>query len=113
LRGFRHFTRTALLALIASVGAWVLPAGAQAAPVNQAPPSITGTPQEGSTLTEDPGFWASQYPWTESSQWEQCTDRAGTSCTAIPNAPTTVGSQYTLGPGDVGKYIVVVETATS
>lgn len=113
MTGFRYFTRATLLALVASVGVWTFPSVAQAAgPVNQAPPSISGTPQEGTTLTENPGFWASQYPWTETSQWERCPDREGTNCTPITQ-PTAPPSQYTLGAADVGSYIVVVETATS
>lgn len=112
MRGFRHFTRAALLALVASVAAGSLPSGARAAggPVNDAPPSITGTPQEGSTLTEVPGTWTGASSVTM--QWEDCTGSAGTNCTAIPNAPTTIESSYTLGPGDVGKYIVVAEIAS-
>ena len=113
MRGFRHFTRAALLALVTSVGACVVPSGAQAAggPVNQAPPSITGTPREGSTLTEVPGTWTAA--GSVQVQWEDCTDSAGTNCTPIPNAPTTIESSYTLGPSDVGRFIVVSEIATN
>ena len=96
--------------LVTSVGAWTVPSIAQAAgPVNQAPPSITGTPQEGSTLAEVPGTWTGAS--SVSVQWEDCATSAGTNCTPIPNAPTTIESSYTLGPGDVGRFIVVAEIA--
>ena len=114
MRRFRHFSKVALLALVTSVGAWVLPAGALAdgGPVNQTPPSITGTPQEGSLLTETPGTWGVTLPASETVQWEDCTDSTATTCTSIQGAPTAPGSSYTLGPGDVGAFIVVVETVT-
>jgi Bacterial Ig-like domain (group 3) len=114
LQRFRHFTKAAVLALVTSVGALVLPAAAMAAgPTNTAPPSIAGTPEEGRTLTEVPGTWSSQFGFSVTVHWEDCTDRAATTCTPIPNAPTTQQSSYTLGPGDVGSFIIVVETATS
>ena len=111
MRRFRHFTRAALFALVTSAGILVLPAAAQAAgPVNQAPPSITGTPTEGSTLTEVAGTWTGAS--AVSMQWEDCAGSAGTNCTPIPNSPTTIESSYTLGPGDVGRFIVVAEIAS-
>jgi hypothetical protein len=67
----------------------------------------------GRTLTEVPGTWSSQFGFGVTVHWEDCTDRAATTCTPIPNAPTTQQSSYTLAPGDVGSFIVVVETATS
>lgn len=114
MRRFRHFTTAALLMLVTSAGALALPAGAQAAgPTNTSPPSIAGTPQVGSTLTEVPGFWSSQLGFSVTVHWEDCTARSATTCTPIPNSPTTQQSSYTLVPGDVGKFIIVVETATS
>jgi hypothetical protein len=114
LRGFRHFTRAALLALVTSVAAWVVAPGASGQvppPTNVSPPSIVGTPQEGITLSEVPGTWTAQGGYSASVQWEDCTDNTATTCTPIQGAPTTPGSSYTLGPGDVGSFIVVVETA--
>ena len=114
MRRFRHFSTAALLALVTSVGAWVLPAGALAdgGPVNQTPPSITGTPEEGDTLQENPGVWLTTGSSVVMVQWEDCTDSTAANCTPISNAPTMTGSTYMLGPGDVGSFIVVVETAT-
>lgn len=45
-------------------------------------------------------------------QWEDCPDSMGSGCTAIPDSPTTQGSQYTPAPSDVGQWITVVETAS-
>ena len=98
-----------------SVGALVLPAGALALgpPANQMPPSISGTPQVGQTLTETGGHVELVSRHTAANrhvQWEDCPDSTAPNCTSIPNSPTTNGSPYTLGPGDVGSFIVVVET---
>jgi Bacterial Ig-like domain (group 3) len=112
LQRFRHLSRAALLALLTSFGALVIPAGAQAAgPTNTSPPGIMGTPEVGQTLTEVQGQWTGEdFPASLTVQWEDCTDSTGSTCTAIPNAPTTPSSSYTLGAGDVGSFIVVVET---
>lgn len=116
MRRFRHLTKAALLALLTSAGALVIVPAAPAQvppPTNTQPPAVDGTPREGSTLTEVPGFWSSQGGYSATVQWEECTDMTATNCTAIPNAPNTTGSSYTLGPGAVGSFIVVVETATN
>ncbi|MBV9415679.1 MAG: Ig-like domain repeat protein, partial [Solirubrobacterales bacterium] len=111
-RRFRHFTKAALVALVTSAGAMVLPAGAQAAgPINTSPPTVAGTAEVGQTLTETPGSWANVTlipPPSDTIQWKSCTDSAATTCADIPN--TTGSTTYTLGPGDVGRFIVVVET---
>jgi hypothetical protein len=104
-----------VLALVTSVGALVLPAGAQAAgPTNTSPPSIAGTPEVGQTLTETGGQWANiTLPATDTVQWEECTDSTATTCKDIPNTSTMPNSTYTLVPGDVGSFILVVETVNA
>jgi hypothetical protein len=72
-------------------------------PTNSTPPTITGTAQQGQVLTLTSGWINSPTSFTE--QWEDCT---GASCTLI-SGPT--GTSYTVGPGDVGHTIEVVETA--
>ena len=77
-------------------------------PAATAPPTISGTAQQGQTLTLAHGTWLNS-PATITDQWEQC-DRFGATCTPIPGQN---GATYTLGPGDVGHTIAVVETATN
>jgi hypothetical protein len=79
-----------------------------APPANSSPPAISGTPQQGQTLTVTHGVWTNN-PTAYGDQWEQC-DIFGTGCQAIPGQ---TGLTYTLGPGDVGHTIAVAETATN
>lgn len=115
MRTFRHFTKAALVALLTTAGMLGLPAAALAAgPTNTSPPRISGTPQVGHTLTENGGQWANiTLPASDTVQWEECTDSTATTCKDIPNTPTTPGSTYTVVPGDVGSFIVVVETVNA
>jgi hypothetical protein len=73
-------------------------------PANTAPPTISGTPQQGQVLTVTPGTWANS-PTRITEQWEGC---AGLVCNPIPGA---AGTSYTVGAGDVGHTIQVAETA--
>ncbi|HET8979047.1 MAG TPA: nucleoside hydrolase [Solirubrobacteraceae bacterium] len=75
-------------------------------PANTARPGISGTAQDGQTLTELPGTWSNS-PNSISYQWEQC-NASGTGCTAITGA---TGQTYTVSSSDVGNTIVVTETA--
>lgn len=81
--------------------------GTPPAPSNSggAPPTISGQPTQGQTLTADPGTW-SNGPTSYHYQWRDC-DSTGNSCTNTG----TDSSTYPLGPGDVGHYIDVVVTA--
>ena len=70
-------------------------------------PVISGTPQQGQVLTVTPGVWTSNpnNPTSLTEQWEDC---AALVCNPIPGQ---TGTSYTVGPGDVGHTIEVVETA--
>ncbi|HEV7585714.1 MAG TPA: choice-of-anchor D domain-containing protein, partial [Solirubrobacteraceae bacterium] len=77
-------------------------------PANSTPPTITGTAQQGQTLTEHHGTWTNE-PTGYKYQWLQC-DSLGASCLAISGASAQT---YVLAPGDVGHTLVVQETASN
>ena len=75
------------------------------APVATAPPTISGTPAAGQTLTESDATWSNgstSYSW----QWMDCSS-SGANCTTIPSA---TGQTYTLASTDVGSTIRVEES---
>jgi hypothetical protein len=76
-------------------------------PVNVAPPTISGTPQVGQTLTaQGAGTWTGN-PFEFRFQWLRC-DASGGACVSIPGA--TAGT-YVLASGDAGATIRVAVTA--
>src|SRR5262249_34485784 len=52
------------------------------APVNSAPPAISGAAKEGQTLTLTAGSWTGASPLTFSYQWQRC-DSNGNGCVGI------------------------------
>jgi len=79
------------------------------APANTSPPTITGTPEVGATLTATPGTWTGTEPITYAYQWRRC-DSTGTTCTDIPDATATT---YTATTADTGATLTVAVTATN
>jgi hypothetical protein len=88
-----------------AVSAFTLFAGAgvaagQVKPQNTNPPSISGTPQEGKTLTGDRGDWANN-PTDFEYRWLRCGPNGG-NCGVIAGQNDRT---YTLRAADVGKTI--------
>ena len=78
-------------------------------PSNTAVPTITGTAQDGQTLTSMTGTWNGTTPLTYSRQWRRC-DSAGSNCTDISGATATT---YSATSTDVASKLRVVVTATN
>ncbi|HWJ44360.1 MAG TPA: hypothetical protein VNR63_03160 [Gaiellaceae bacterium] len=85
----------------------VQPSSTAGRPVNQKPPTISGTPQQNSTLTANPGTWSGAKPQTYAFQWRRC-DSTGGSCADISAA---TAQTYVLKDVDVGKTLRVRVTA--
>jgi hypothetical protein len=82
--------------------------GTELAPVAVTPPTITGTAQQGQTLTATPGTWTAPDA-TFGYQWQRC-DAAGANCVDVPGATT---SAYAVTAADAGTTLHVVVTATN
>ena len=78
-------------------------------PVNTSPPIISGTPQDGQTLTASTGSWSGTQPITYGFQWQRC-DSGGANCVVIAGA---TGPTYLATSVDVGRTLRVVVTATN
>jgi serine protease AprX len=72
-------------------------------------PAITGTAEEGGTLSASPGTWNAPSPPAFAYQWRRC-DPSGTLCTDISGATAPT---YVLGVFDVGSTVRVAVTATA
>ena len=88
-----------------------LPTAVVASPpaVNTAAPTLSGTPQEGSTLTVTSGKWSGTPPLTLAYQWQRC-DVGGLNCVPTPGAAE---QSYLLGDSDVGFTIRGVVIASN
>lgn len=82
---------------------------ASSAPVNTSKPTISGTAQQGQTLTANPGGWSGTQPIGYSYRWRRC-NTSGRSCTTIAGA---TGSTYAVGLADVGATLRAVVTAAN
>ncbi|MGZ4181607.1 MAG: hypothetical protein ACXVUL_13120 [Solirubrobacteraceae bacterium] len=78
------------------------------APANTAAPTISGTAQQGNTITTSNGSWSGS-PTSFSYQWQDC-NTSGASCTNISGATS---SSHVLQGTDVGSTIRAVVTATN
>ena len=91
----------------ASAATAVITALAAARPASTTPPTITGTPTAGLTLTAVEGVFAGAVPVTYSYVWQRC-DVNGTGCAAVPGA---IAKTFLLAPADVGATFRVAVTA--
>jgi hypothetical protein len=78
-------------------------------PVSIAPPTISGSLQEGQTLTANTGAWAGTAPFAFAYQWQRCGILGG-GCEDIPGATS---SSYTLGVSDLASTLAVLVTASN
>jgi hypothetical protein len=90
------------LGLFAGAGA----ASSSAKPVNTSPPTISGTAQQGQTLTGNKGVWSNS-PTDYNYFWTRC-NKSGDSCSSIGSAHNTT---YVLASADVGRTIRFKVTA--
>lgn len=81
-------------------------AASAAAPSNTATPTISGTPQENSTLTASNGTWSNS-PTSYTYAWGRC-DQNGDTCTAISGA---TDNAYKAQSDDVGHTLRATVTA--
>lgn len=107
LAGAAALALALVAALAAAGGSGYAAAVQQYAPTNTTIPSITGTAQEGRTLTANPGVWAGDQPIVYTYQWTRC-NAGGNNCVAIPNADDQT---YAVASADVGDTLRVSVTA--
>jgi len=109
----RHIATTALVTTIATILLTATTAGGasspgQALPTNLTPPTISGTAQQGQTLTASTGTWSGR-SLSYSFQWLRC-DSTGAGCSAITGASN---STDVLSSADGGQTLRVMVTASN
>jgi Fibronectin type III domain len=77
-------------------------------PLNTSLPAITGTSQQGQTLTATNGAWTNE-PTSFAYQWQRC-DTTGANCAPVPGATSQT---YTIVAGDVGSSLRVAVSASN
>ncbi len=93
----------------ASAATSTVTAATSLAPANTTPPTITGTPANGQTLSAVDGQWTGATPITFSYVWQLC-DATGAGCLPITGA---TAKTYVLTTSAVGKTLRVQVTAAN
>src|SRR5262245_56752038 len=93
-----------LVAALAATAGFATAGGSE--PANTSPPTISGSPQIGQTLTAASGAWSGAMPITYAFQWRRCTS----SCSSISGA---TDDNYPVGSADVGAKMQVRVTAAN
>ena len=106
-RGRRPPPRRPRLGQESWAGLIVAHVGQQFTPVSTLPPTITGTPVQGQTLTTSTGTFSMTPTYTYA--WQRC-DAAGAACADIVGATTPT---YVVTPEDVAATLRVTVTATN
>ena len=105
----RRTVLSVLLLVLGSLTVFVAAAAADTAPMNTSLPTITGTAQQGHTLTVQSGSWSGTNPIVLAYQWRRC-DTNGASCADIAGA---MAQTYTLAAADIGATLRISVTATN
>ena len=72
-------------------------------------PQISGTDQQGATLSASSGIWSGSGPLSYAYQWESC-NQAGAECASIQGADEP---EYVIGRGDLGSTLRVKATVAN
>jgi hypothetical protein len=80
-----------------------------APPAVASSPTVSGTAQQGQTLTAGSGTWSGTQPINYAYQWQRC-DSTGGNCAPIGGATATA---YMLTAADVGSTVEVAVTASN
>ncbi|HEX5450719.1 MAG TPA: hypothetical protein VFW85_11765 [Gaiellaceae bacterium] len=99
----------AVLAVTATLAATGDAASADTAPSNNTPPAVSGTAEQGKTLTTNSGSWSGTTPMTFTYAWDRC-DSSGGSCNSISGETSNT---YTIKSADVGHTLRSSVTATN
>ena len=83
--------------------------GPNQSPVNQTPPTISGTAQAGQTLTASSGSWSGRPPISFAYQWRRC-NSVGGACVDIAGA---TAASYVVSAADSGSTLRVRVAATN
>ena len=100
-------TATSVATAVAAAAAKPAPPAKTATPTNTSAPIISGTVQEGQTLTADKGGWSGTEPITYTFSWQRC-DTGGGHCSNIGGSNHTT---YTVQKADVNNTLRVVVSA--